>query len=303
LVSTATCDFRFSLQNEYADAGLVDDLKDRGISNRAVTISGHATMSEEEIERQDFVDAGTDEIRTRLEEYLARHEDLPRAGDFVILDMEPDGCAPRRLGDFADDTLRDLIAAYRRRIRLARQELRKTRKPGLKLGLYQVIVPDGKGQASDEFKRSMRGYVKAGEQGMYDQLDFICPVLYQRFDSDDATPETLRKWLTRSTRQAIEKSLTLTRRNGSRIPLVPILSFWVFNKRPPNNPVRPAVTPESLARQLQIVQDAVGIEAILFWSGWQTPKEMQSAKKPVEPIVIADFLTSVGSLPWPGCPP
>src|SRR4029450_1371204 len=110
--------------------------------------------------------------------------------------------------------------------RIARQELRKTRKPGLKLGLYQVIVPDGKGQESDEVKRSMRGYVKGGEQGMYDQLDFICPVLYQRFDSDDATPETLRKWLARSTRQAIEKSLTLTRRNGSRIPLGPIPSFW-----------------------------------------------------------------------------
>jgi hypothetical protein len=107
--------------------------------------------------------------------------------------------------------------------------------------------------------------------------------------------------LARSTRQAIEGSLSLRRRNGSRIPLVPVLSFWVFNKRPPNDPVRPAVAPESLARQLQIVQDAVGIEAILFWSGWQTKPEMESAKKPVEPIVIDDFLDSVGSLPWPGC--
>jgi hypothetical protein len=28
---------------------------------------------------------------------------------------------------------------------------------------------------------------------------------------------------------------------------------------------------------------------------------MESAKEPVEPININDFLLSVGSLPWPGC--
>jgi hypothetical protein len=56
-----------------------------------------------------------------------------------------------------------------------------------------------------------------------------------------------------------------------------------------------------VAHQLGIVQDAAGIDAIVFWSGWQTPDEMRMAKKPVEPIVIADFLSSVGSLPWPGC--
>jgi hypothetical protein len=126
-------------------------------------------------------------------------------------------------------------------------------------------------------------------------------VLYQRFDSDDATPKMLSAWLARSTRQAIEKSLTLKRTNGSRIPLVPILSFWVFNKRPPDNPTRPAVTPDSLARQLEIVQNAVGIEAILFWSAWQTPQEMRSGTKPVQVINIPAFIHRVGSLPWPGC--
>jgi hypothetical protein len=56
-----------------------------------------------------------------------------------------------------------------------------------------------------------------------------------------------------------------------------------------------------VARQLRIVQRAVGVDAILFWSGWQTKQEMKTAKKPVEPIDIADFLLSTGSLPWPGC--
>jgi hypothetical protein len=297
-VSTATCDFRFSLQNRYAEDSLVNELADFGISNRAVTISGRATRSEKDISRTDFLDAKAEEIRTKLEDFLEEH-DLPRDNDLVILDMEPKEIAPRHLGEFEHDKKlqRALIAAYRRRIRVARQVMRQTK--GLKLGLYQVIVPDGKGRSTPEFEQSMRGYREAGEQGMYDQLNVICPVLYQRFGSDDAKPETLRKWLAASSKQGIAESLTLTRRNRSVLPLAPLLSFWVFNGNSDNN--RDAVRPERLARQLRIVQDAVRIEAIVFWSAWQTTEEMKTAGKPVEEIVIADFLDSVGSLPWPGC--
>jgi hypothetical protein len=77
------------------------------------------------------------------------------------------------------------------------------------------------------------------------------------------------------------------------------LSFWIFNGNSDNN--RDAAEPTSLARQLGIVQDAVRIAAIVFWSAWQTPEEMKTAREPVEEIVIADFLDGVGSLPWPGC--
>jgi hypothetical protein len=56
-VPTATCDFRFSLQNRHADDTFVDELAEFGISNRAVTISGRATMSEKGISRADFIDA------------------------------------------------------------------------------------------------------------------------------------------------------------------------------------------------------------------------------------------------------
>jgi hypothetical protein len=297
-VPTATCDIRFSLQNRYASDQLAGALAKLGISNRAVTISGRATRSEKEITRQEFLGVDAETIRTTLTRFLEKHV-LPSPNDVVILDMEPEEIAPRNMGDFSGKQQRDLIAAYRRRVRVARQVLRRTGFPGLRLGLYQVIVPDGKGRPSDAFERRMRGYIEAGRQGMYDQLDFICPVLYQRFGSDDAKPETVRKWIAAASRQAVEESLLLTRRNGDRIPLVPVLSFWVFNGGSANH--RRAVPPESVARQLEIVQAAVGVEAILFWSGWQTKREMQSAKEPVEPINIKEFLTSVGSLPWPGC--
>lgn len=297
-MSTATCEIRFSLQNHYAADSLVRALADLAISNRAVTISGRATMSEKFISKEAFLDAGPEDIRATLRRFLANNA-LPRANDFVILDMEPSGFAPRNLGEFNEKAQRRLIAAYSLRIRVARQELRRTGLPGLKLGLYQVIVPDGKGRPSEGFLERMGGYVAAGRQGMYDQLDFICPVLYQRFGANDARPETLRRWISAATRQAITQSLTLARRNGRRVPLVPILSFWVFNGRSESN--RRAVSPASVARQLRIVQRGDGIDAIVFWSGSQTEREMAAAKEPVEPIAIDRFLVATGVLPWPGC--
>jgi hypothetical protein len=300
-MATATCDIRFSLQNSYASDDLVDALDPLGVSNAAVTISGRALRSEKDISIDRFLAADVEAIRTQFARYLDSNR-LPRPGDLVILDLEPQGFAPWALGTFVEKPkeLRELVAAYRRRIRVARQELRRRKLPGLQLGLYQVIVPDGRGLPSDEFEQRMCGYREAGRLGMYDDLDFICPVLYQRFGPGDAGAKRLRQWLDAMTRQALDQSLTLTRRNGERIPLVPILSFWVLNGKSDND--RDPVTPASIARQLRLVQDSAGIKAILFWSGSETESEMRRAKEPVEPIDIEKFLRDVGTLPWPGCP-
>ncbi len=295
---TATCDFRFSLQNEHASDRLVAALEELGISNRVVTISGRATSSGTEIGMDEFIGADAESIRTTLSRFLDRRG-LPRPGDLVILDMEPHGFSPSHLGEYEGKQQRDLIDAYRRRIRVARQVLRQRKVRGVELALYQVIVPDSKGGMNDAFRQRMAGYEEAGRRGMYDQLDYICPVLYQRFGPDDAGAETVRRWTARATRQAIEGSLGLTRRNGKRIPLAPILGFWVFNRNSANN--RKAVSPESVAAQLRTVQGYDGVQVILFWSGSETKEEMERQPKPVEPIDIAEFLRSVGTLPWPGC--
>jgi hypothetical protein len=193
-VSPSTCDIRFSLQNRHAGDRLATALGKLGVSNSAVTISGRATRSEKTISEAEFVGADAAAIRATLTRFLTEHE-LPCANDLVILDMEPQRFAPRNLGDFEGRQQRDLVAAYRRRIRVARDVLRRKGVPGVRLGMYQVIVPDGRGRFTDEFERSMCGYLEAGRQGMYDELDFICPVLYQRFGPDDTTPETLRAWV------------------------------------------------------------------------------------------------------------
>ena len=137
-MATATCDIRFSLQNSYASDALVDALDERGVSNAAVTLSGRALRSEKDISIDNFLAAGVKSIRTGFLSFLEEYR-LPRPGDLVLLDLEPQGFAPRALGKFLEkpDELRKLVAAYRLRIRVARQVLRKRKFPGLQLGLYQ----------------------------------------------------------------------------------------------------------------------------------------------------------------------
>ncbi len=299
LPGSATCDFRFSLQNRYAGKRLLDGLTMLHVSNRAVTLSGRATLSGQGVSREEFVATRPAAIRGAFSNFLAVHH-LPRADDLVILDMEPEKCAPRHLGDFEGAELASLIRAYRERIHIARQELQATQVPRLRLGLYQVIVPDGKGRDSSGFQRRMTGYREAGHQGMYDELEFLCPVLFHRFGIADDDTATVQQWISRSTRQALEGSLELTRSDGGRIPMVPTISFWVFNGGSSSN--RDATLPDAVALQLEAVQRSIGIAAILFWSGWQTTQEMETAREPVEAINLVAFLEQVGSLPWPGCP-
>ena len=184
---------------------------------------------------------------------------------------------PGHLGDFEGAELASLIHAYRERIHIARQEVPATQVPRLRLGLYQVIVPDGKGRDSSGFQRRMTGYREAGHQGMYDELEFLCPVLFHRFGIADDDTATVQQWISRSTRQALEGSLELTRSDGGRIPMVPTIGFWVFNGGSSSN--RDATLPDAVDLQLEAVQRSIGIAAILFWSGWQTTQEMETAHR------------------------
>lgn len=304
------CDFRFSLQGRYPS---VLDLSAFGITKTAVTIHGFALHAGHDIDVDEFIKKKVPEITEALNSYLNNRPLLnPAPNHLVILDMEPSypdpenptdqiNFAPKDLWRYDERQQVKLIRAYIRRIRVARKVLRK-RFPKVKLGLYGVVVPMGKGQENEAFQKRMQAYQRAGELGMYDLIDFLVPVLYTGFGpSDVSLPDELDKlhaWIEKATRQAITSTQELTRRNGKAIQTAPILTFWVNNGR--SNHDNKAILPQTMDLQLRILQEFGSIETLTLWSGSETVEEMSETE--FEPLDINDFLSHVAGLPLPSCP-
>jgi hypothetical protein len=139
---------------------------------------------------------------------------------------------------------------------------------------------------------------------MYDFLDYFVPVLYTAFGLSDFTGsdcdsdlDQLHTWIEKATRQAITKTQELTRRNGKKVPLAPILTFWTNNGKSAHD--NKVICPETLNLQLRILQEFGAIEMIVLWSGSETMAEMSQTE--FEPVDISDFLGQVDGLPLPGC--
>jgi hypothetical protein len=304
-------DIRFSLQGRYAS---VVDLSAFGVENTAVTLPGRALHAGDGINEAQFVGMSEGDIAGRLNSYLNRNNLTPGRGHLIILDMEPSypdpnnpgeqiSFSPSKLGNYKDDPKlqRKIINAYSLRIDVSRQVLRDKWPDGnFKFGLYGVIVPMGKGQKNEVFRIRMQGYRRARNLGMYDQVDYLVPVLFNRFGPRDVPlPENdfdidkLNGWIEQATRQAITSSQRLTRTNGDAIPLAPLLTFWVANGFSDHN--RRAVRPKTMSLQLQILREYPLVGIVVLWSGAETKEEMNDAGW--QEIDFSEFLSRVDELP------
>ena len=75
-----------------------------------------------------------------------------------------------------------IVEGYKMRIDVVRELV-----PNCKIGLYGFPTPHAHGKADSavEVRRTM-GYELAAARGILDQVDTICPVLYQRFGATDS---------------------------------------------------------------------------------------------------------------------
>jgi len=313
---TQICDIRFSLQNRYVSAPELETALGKfNITNNAYTLSGSALCAGNNVTIDEFIsdtrrNGEPCNIREKLENYLDGHGIDNKTHHLVILDIEPGGQSvegikfhPQHLGNFPLSERDPIIEGYKRRISVARSVFQNA-----KLALYGVVVPHSKGKP-DQFDPSIdgskrEGYERAGELGMYDQLDYLVPVLYNNWGTSDVENrhgghdlDKLHGWIEKSTRQAIEETQRLTRRNETSIPLAPFLGFWVGN--PCSKHDTKAILPETVALQFQIVQSYCSVSTIVFWSGPETQEEMRA--KPREVIDFHHFFSEVGELPPRGC--
>jgi hypothetical protein len=150
-----------------------------------------------------------------------------------------------------------IVEAYRTRIRIVRQEL-----DNAKLALYGVVVPEGQGDPNKKmFQDRMEGYRIAAASGLFEEVDFLIPVLYTRWGSDDSCGSNNRlKYcsIAAHLRMGITQTAKLTNK-----PFIPLLSLKVFNRSSLNH--AQDLTAEISRAQLNFIQSRPEVNGVVYW--------------------------------------
>jgi hypothetical protein len=179
--SQATCTFYFIQNNTDTPAIDLSRLKISAGTN----VTGMYLKSGKGTSINNFIHASDSSIENAIRTGInAKFNYNLDTNALVLLDMEYPVPLKSLIDSIPDSLLRDSVIKYgfKRRIEIARKVL-----PNAYLGLYGVVVPSGQGSISST---QLRGLLLAKQIGMFDSLDFICPVLYPRWqgshDKDNA---------------------------------------------------------------------------------------------------------------------
>ena len=221
-------------------------------------ISGSVLGVSQGMTVQDMLEMPDDHIRSRLQRYLESHQRLGTgAGLLVVLDMEH----PVSMQSFASlidperhDELRRLVESFKRRIMIVRTML-----PDAVIGLYGVGTPPARGRMTSGYAKQIQGLVAAAKMGLLEHVQAVCPAVYSRFGPEDAAYGALSL----SGIQAVSACRQIVAASERDIPIVPLLSFTVFNGHSKNN--HEPVDLETLARCLTRLAE-IGISGVAFWN-------------------------------------
>lgn len=251
-----------ALQSRFSnDASQLEDL---GVKNEYWTILGGAIGMSKDTTEAEFFSASRDEIESSFGRYMSRKSDL--GSDFsgvLVLDMETP-FHPRELGNYIDpasdeyDPLKfdAIVEGFKMRISVARELL-----PNCTVALYGFPTPHGHGNADSavEIQRTL-GYEFAAAQGILDQVDAICPVLYQRFGATDSKYHRIADYM----QVGIDTGRSLHRTDGTTPEILPMLAFKIHNGSSAHN--KELVSVEDLANQIEMLRNE-GIENMMIWNG------------------------------------
>lgn len=290
-------DLRLSLQNSYVPwlevstpaprelhterQPLPENIGDSApsVSNRAWTMGGYAVHASIKDTVEQFLSYSEHQIRSQLNVYLTANPTLsPQAKDLIILDMEHP-VHPKDLGKYKGAQQTQIVEAFKTRIKVVRQQF-----PKAKLSIYGVILPNPQGDSSTaKFKQMMQGYIRAGQLGMFDDLDYLSPVLYLRFAPGEKTYNYIEAY----TRQGLEASREVQTSKGMQLRLVPFLSPKVFNGGSKYD--QQCAPVESIQNQLRIIRQYPYVETVVLWVGdaeSATSTEWCSPQKLVQSLTL-----------------
>lgn len=272
----STCEVHLVEQNTFSSL----DLTDTGLMVGSVSVNGSAVNSGSNHDLDDFLGFTEEQITTTFTNYLLNQEEFTE-DIIVILDIE-NPIHPKGFYAYLEDPIlfASIIDAFRLRINVARAVL-----PNNPIGLYGTVTPHGQGSDSG-FSDTREGYDAAGALGLYDDLDYVVPVVYHRFGETDPSFDTLDDM----THQALQASAALRRTDGSSIPLFPLLSLTIFNGNSSHNGEAPL--PESVDLIIENVLQYPEVALIGFWTGDDDSSAVGH---------ITTFFEAVEMVPIPDC--
>ncbi len=204
------------------------------------------------------------EVEDRIQRFLDAHPDVSAlTKGRVVMDIEHP--FPSGLHTQPPRMQARLARAFATRAEAARRKF-----PNAKLGFYGTLLPDSRGRDTAEYLARIEALVKAGERGMFEEIDFLVPVIYPRFGPTDRADA----WGSYEpyTRKAIEGSRRIRKSDGSSLPALPFLTVSVSNKNSKhhNQILLDLPTTDPLDATLGVQLDvllALRVRTAVFWVG------------------------------------
>jgi len=243
-----------------------------GVRNDVISISGHWFLQQGTLGGtfQDFLAKTQADVEGRLGAFKAAHPEVePGTDATIVIDIERPH--PKDLRTYSRRAREAIVDAYQVRIAATKATF-----PNAKLALYGTLNPDGRGRADDAtYRRRLAALTRAGREGLYDNLDYLVPVLYVRFGCDDQVNGPCdRRWdtLDEYTQLGVDGSRRLRKTDASSPPLLPLLGFRVYNGNSAFNRELlinlgvPDPLGATLGKQIDILRDN-GVEHFALWTG------------------------------------
>jgi hypothetical protein len=236
-----------------------------GGPDSVITLSGRFFRAAKNLPVEAFVNVKRSEVEDSIQTFLDKNPDVSAlTKGRVVMDIEgppfPSGFhrQPPRMRA-------RLARAFATRAEAARRKL-----PKAKLGFYGTLLPDSRGRETAEYLARIAALVKAGERGMFDEVDFLVPVIYPRFGPTDSAGA----WGSYEpyTRKAIEGSRQIHKSDGRSLPVLPFLTVSVSNKNSKHhNEILldlPTADPLDVTLGVQLdVLLALRVRTAVFWVG------------------------------------
>jgi hypothetical protein len=236
-----------------------------GGPDSVITLSGRFFRAAKNLPVEAFVNVERSEVEDSIQTFLDKNPEVSAlTKGRVVMDIE----GPSFPSGFHRQPPR--MRARLARAFATRAEAARRKFPRAKLGLYGTLLPDSRGRETAEYLARIAALVKAGERGMFDEVDFLVPVIYPRFGPTDSAGA----WGSYEpyTRKAIEGSRQIHKSDGSSLPVLPFMTVSVSNtnSKHHNQILLDLPTPDPLDVTLGVQLDvllALRVRTAVFWVG------------------------------------